>query len=728
MYWQTSPGQTDLTYRQTMTITSGGTYYARIKNASGCWSTAASISASVENYPNGGSLSGGGSGYLTVSRTLVLSGYSGSIKEYRYKENGGGEVVVANTSPSLLVNFSTSASTITREYWAVLQSGGCLSNSSSTTVSAAPLPSPSYSVCQGDATSMSITRNIGCGFGTGSNAVFHGPSGGSISDPGGTESGFTVTWSTPGIYILKRTFPSQCGTSEIFSQSVEVLALPTAPSPAEVTQQGICRSMVLNYTGGVYDTYWQTSAGGRDETFRTTKTVTATGTYFARIKGSNGCWSNASSIDVSIPGVSAPSTSEVMQVLQCSGIVLLYKGTLDGYWQTTSDGESLSNQTQLNVTSAGNYYLRVKMSQDCWSDPLVIPITSQVLITPCPIVEFPDISYTCSSQQGYVVLSSDKVTDRWFQNATLGSPLSASNSIEVPVTVNTYYVETTSSRGQVFRVPYTIDQTFTSRCGEYLNSITSNKPTAELNTLTLLEPVSQLLRSITYFDGVGRSVQEIAIKGSPAATDVVRPIVYDQNGREFRKYLPFVSAESNGAFKTVMFNSVGNYTHNFYANTSDKIADDTRPFTETIFEQSPFNRPAQDFGVGQNWKDNNKFIQHQYFVNVNGTLAGQEQIIAWKVDASGLPIRDTAVNSFVSGGHYTTGQLNIKSTKDEQGNEVREYVDKEGRTILKKVQAVSGIAQTNNDTHWAMTYYIYDDFGNLSVVLPPEAVKAITAQ
>jgi hypothetical protein len=111
---------------------------------------------------------------------------------------------------------------------------------------------------------------------------------------------------------------------------------------------------------------------------------------------------------------------------------------------------------------------------------------------------------------------------------------------------------------------------------------------------------------------------------------------------------------------------------------------------------------------------------------VNGVLANQEQIIAWKLDATGMPIREAAVNTAVSGGYYTTGQLSIKSTKDEQGNEVREYVDKQGQSILKKVQAI--VAPTlSNPAHWTNTYYIYDDLNQLRYVLQPELSKTLLA-
>ena len=236
--------------------------------------------------------------------------------------------------------------------------------------------------------------------------------------------------------------------------------------------------------------------------------------------------------------------------------------------------------------------------------------------------------------------------------------------------------------------------------------------------ITLLPPESNR-QSVQYFDGLGRPMQSVITQGSPAKKDFIQPYQYDNSGRERIKYLPASVNETNGWYK---FNT--NPTLGFYNNSGDKVSDDLRPYSETVFEPSPLNRPDKDFGAGKEWYDNNRHMKHGYLVNIHGTSEGQEKVIAWTTDANGAPTKAAAVLGYVeSGGYYSNGQLSIKSTKDEQGIEVREYVDKEGRTILKKVQAVSGIAQTNNDSHWAMTYYIYDDLGNLVVVLPPEAAK-----
>lgn len=242
--------------------------------------------------------------------------------------------------------------------------------------------------------------------------------------------------------------------------------------------------------------------------------------------------------------------------------------------------------------------------------------------------------------------------------------------------------------------------------------------------------VEKASQQITYFDGLGRPMQTVGTQSSSGKKDMVVPVVYDQYGREVRKYLPAVT-ENNGRYKPAIFDGSGNYTVNTYSNTSDKIADDTRPFGETLLEASPLNRTDKDYGVGLSWSSaaggSNKFIQHTYLINTHntGSSATQEKIIVWTVSSGNLPVRAVTVTGYVvSGGYYASGQLQIKSTKDEEGNEVREYTDKLGRVILKKVQTTAS-TDLNNLTQWALTYYIYDDLGNLRFVLPPELSKLI---
>ena len=66
----------------------------------------------------------------------------------------------------------------------------------------------------------------------------------------------------------------------------------------------------------------------------------------------------------------------------------------------------------------------------------------------------------------------------------------------------------------------------------------------------------------------------------------------------------------------------------------------------------------------------------------------------------------------------------VAITADEDGNEVREYTDKLGRVILKRVQKATSNA--DGRANWLSTYYVYDDFGNLRFVIPPKAEQVLS--
>lgn len=261
--------------------------------------------------------------------------------------------------------------------------------------------------------------------------------------------------------------------------------------------------------------------------------------------------------------------------------------------------------------------------------------------------------------------------------------------------------------------------------------LVSGKSEADVNTL----PVDERSQSTQYFDALGRLIQTVVTQGSPKRSDIIQPIVYDEFGREAVKYLPYVDGNS-GMFKTdfegiedASYSTLANPHFTFYQST-DKVASDTRPYAVTTFEASPLSRPLQELGAGENWiTPTDEFgVDHAYLVNIHGTDDGMEQIIAWQIDEDAALSRAPEMERYIEdGGFYATGQILIKMTKDEDDHIVREYTDKLGRVILKKVQAVKNAA-VENDDHWAQTYYIYDDFGNLVMVLPPEAVKALINQ
>lgn len=241
-----------------------------------------------------------------------------------------------------------------------------------------------------------------------------------------------------------------------------------------------------------------------------------------------------------------------------------------------------------------------------------------------------------------------------------------------------------------------------------------------------------------YFDGLGRPIQTVLTRRSPDHKDVVTPFAYDELGRQVRSYLPFTYGNDGGYKENKFFiGTEGQYVGpalSFYSNPASNLAVDTRPFGETVFEPSPLNRPLKDYGPGLAWsvQGSDKPVTHQYLSNLHSVDPNDtegESIIAWKINAQGVPEPAPApvASHIEAGGYYSSNQLSIKVTVDEQGHAVREYTNKQGQVILKKVQAVTTTAALNNPSHWAFTYYIYDDLDNLVFVLQPEGYKQYLA-
>ncbi|HEY9049623.1 MAG TPA: DUF6443 domain-containing protein [Ohtaekwangia sp.] len=241
--------------------------------------------------------------------------------------------------------------------------------------------------------------------------------------------------------------------------------------------------------------------------------------------------------------------------------------------------------------------------------------------------------------------------------------------------------------------------------------------------------IGDKVETTTYVDGLGRTTQIVTSQGSPAKMDVVQPQTYDAFGREAIHYLPYISTEQNGWFKA---NALGTTDYSispqflFYSNPStDKTPLDLKPYAETRFETSPLIRPIVVGSIGATWQPDgtDNYTSTDHTTKKLYTLNDANEVLLWKYDAvNGVSVTDINTPGMLI--YYPEGQLNKVKTKDEQGNEVIEYTDNTGRLILKRVQVVDNTTVVN-DINYASTYYIYDDFGNLVTVIPPEGVRAV---
>lgn len=279
-----------------------------------------------------------------------------------------------------------------------------------------------------------------------------------------------------------------------------------------------------------------------------------------------------------------------------------------------------------------------------------------------------------------------------------------------------------------------------SSTSAYSNIVTVSAPkdrnfvrtiTANIEGITAalsLESASKEERTTQYsfVDGLGRPLQTVTKEGSPLSLDVVQPVVYDQFGREAFKYLPFVASENTGWIKEDVINAntkqYQNAAAQFYSSGSGGIPIDT-PYARVVFEASPLNRIAKQGAPGVAWQPNGSpqsladhTVKYRYLSNASG------EVLLWTYDPATNLVNAKNGSSYV---YYGPNTLFLKSTYDEENRLVLEYTDKEGRVVLKRVQATQNQTPVN-DTNYASTYYIYDDFGNLVTVLPPEAVSKVT--
>ena len=148
----------------------------------------------------------------------------------------------------------------------------------------------------------------------------------------------------------------------------------------------------------------------------------------------------------------------------------------------------------------------------------------------------------------------------------------------------------------------------------YILTIIPTVATADVSNLS----TDQSLQTIQYFDGLGRPIQTVQRNITPQKKDIVSSIQYDGVGREYMEWLPTPMADNQGAF--VNLNEIGNIARNVYA--------DSRPFNETIFENSPLNRVTGQKGSGAAWNTHPTNISYQtnstevanFIVNNNNQL------------------------------------------------------------------------------------------------------------
>jgi RHS repeat-associated protein len=244
-----------------------------------------------------------------------------------------------------------------------------------------------------------------------------------------------------------------------------------------------------------------------------------------------------------------------------------------------------------------------------------------------------------------------------------------------------------------------------------LNNMTNTLPVNYVRTQVPDMPMNDLStnadtyirQSTSYFDGLGRPLQEVIKKAHKDGFDLVQAHIYDSTGEEAYRYLPYaLPAEiSTGKFNPWIKLRM----HEFY----DNQGPDEEPYGKTLLDKSPLKRVTKQLAPGKSWVGSDRGVQYEY----RGNAVNEVRIWTIGTAANAIP---------VSVATYPANEISVTKVTDEDFKFSMEYKDKSGKLILKKTWAYDDHQPDTVHNGFACTYYVYDDLQRLRFVIPPEAI------
>jgi RHS repeat-associated protein len=240
----------------------------------------------------------------------------------------------------------------------------------------------------------------------------------------------------------------------------------------------------------------------------------------------------------------------------------------------------------------------------------------------------------------------------------------------------------------------------------YISSRTVRVKTTNASAVNTLSHNDAIL-SVDYFDGFGRVAQSVTSKATPAANkDMVAIHQYNLQWQEEKNYLPYADASALGG--GIKSNALAAQSAFYNAGTTT-IAQDAFPFSTKVFDGSALNRVLELSNPGAAWQiggghttkmnyENNAMSDYCLYWTLSGTNAGA-----------------------YAATYYAANTLFKMKNTDADGKINYDYKDLNGNSLLMRKQKDAVIV--NEASSFNEVYYLYDNYNNLSYVIPPMAMQ-----
>ncbi|MEM9983082.1 MAG: DUF6443 domain-containing protein, partial [Bacteroidota bacterium] len=406
-------------------------------------------------------------------------------------------------------------------------------------------------------------------------------------------------------------------------------------------------------------------------------------------------------------------------VFHGQGATLTVEGSTGTYeWYTadvaagTSPVHTGNTFTTTAITQPTLYYVAARHANGYLSDLVAIEIVD----VPAPVIE--EIVEAVDAR----LLLRTQVYDTylWKKNDTQERATTSQVSISVGET-GSFRVEVTKAGIQGVGVSDPVNIAASNFRGSRSHHyVTINTPLkkgvkTELDIANL--PTEDLHQVTTYLDNALRPVQQVVTKGAPNGQDMVSFKQYDKLGREPKGYLPYIGG-SGGIYQL----EAATKQADFYQNTPN-IAHTAHPYQQQHYDHSPLNVVRQNSVVGMDG-DADVDTTPPPNVRIDPTTAPHRNEQTYYANNADNEVRlfiyDFDTGEIKAEGYYNTRQLMVQRVGKKQmgglDEPVTTYTNKLGQTVLKKVP--TGIE----------TYYVYDDFGQGRMTIPPKGVAALESR